>query len=65
MFAAEQRKPGRALLLPLQDEEGDGFRAIGGRERRGVERQTVGGEGISRTGTAIPLGLGCKSFDLD
>lgn len=55
--AAEHWAPRRALLLLLQDEKAGGFRGIGDRERRGVERETVGGEGIGRTGTAIVLEL--------
>jgi hypothetical protein len=61
LSAAEHRAPRRALLLLLllllQDKEkkADGFREIGGSKRRGVETETVGGEGIGRTAIVLKL----------
>jgi hypothetical protein len=54
LSAAEHRAPRRALLL-LQDreKEADGLREIGGSERRGVDREAVGGEGIGRTAIVL------------
>jgi hypothetical protein len=39
--------------LQDREKEDDGFREIGGSERRGVEREAVGGEGIGRTAMAL------------
>lgn len=56
LSVAEHRPPRRALqLLQDKEKEAGGFRGIGGSKRRGVEKETVGGEVIGRAAIVLDL----------